>query len=71
MDLRLPDMDGAAATAQLARAKPTSAIPVVALSSLALEDESEWLRQFGFAGSIEKPIDVAEFPAQVRSFCRG
>ncbi len=70
MDLRLPDMDGSDAARRLANEVRTSAIPVVALSSLALEGNDASLRGAGFAGYLEKPIDVQAFPDQVRSYCR-
>ena len=71
MDLRLPDMDGADAARKLANRPRTSAIPVVALSALALEGDVVWLLANGFAGHLEKPIDVEEFPRQVRQYCSG
>jgi len=64
MDIRLPDMDGTEAARRLAEASRTSAIPVVALTSLQLEQIA------GFAGYLEKPIDVEVFAEQVRSYCR-
>lgn len=70
MDLRLPDMDGTEAARRLGEAERTGSIPVVALSSLPLAGGGDWLAAAGFAGYVEKPIDVAEFPAQVRRFCR-
>jgi two-component system cell cycle response regulator DivK len=70
MDLRLPDMDGTDAAGMLARRSRTASIPVVALTSLTLEDNAAWLRTAGFAGYLEKPIDIEEFPAQVRRYCR-
>ena len=70
MDLRLPDMDGMDAARRLAGSGRTASIPVVALTSLRLEDEASWLRTAGFAGSLVKPIDVDGFPAQVRRYCR-
>ena len=42
----------------------TAAIPVVALSAVALEEDTAWLADAGFAGYLEKPIDVDEFPAR-------
>ena len=71
MDLRLPDMDGADAARKLANGPRTSAIPVVALSALALEGGVAWLLSNGFAGHLEKPIDIQEFPHQVRRYCSG
>ena len=69
MDLRLPDMDGAEAARILADGPRTTAIPVVALSAVAFEGDTAWLTRAGFAGYLEKPIDVESFPHQVRRFC--
>jgi two-component system, cell cycle response regulator DivK len=65
LDLRLPDMDGVEVAREL------RGIPVVALSALRLSADVGELRAAGFAGYLEKPIDVAEFPDQVRSYCAG
>jgi len=69
MDIGLPDMDGTDAARVLAADPQTAQIPVVALTSLRIEDDAAWLEAAGFAGYLEKPISVAEFPAQVRSYC--
>jgi CheY-like chemotaxis protein len=69
MDLRLPDIDGAEAARRLGDDKRTAAIPVVALSALSLEGNDDWLQATGFAGWLEKPIQVATFAEQVRSYC--
>jgi two-component system, cell cycle response regulator DivK len=68
MDLRLPDMDGAEAARILADEPRTTAIPVVALSAVAFEGDTAWLARAGFVGYLEKPIDVENFPHQVRRF---
>ena len=65
MDVRLPDMDGTLAARRLGERSQTSGIPVVALTSLTLDDVA------GFAGYLAKPIDVEAFPEQVRGYCRG
>jgi two-component system cell cycle response regulator DivK len=70
MDVRLPDMDGTAAAALLEDDPRTAAIPVVALTSLAMKGDREALLAAGFDGYLEKPISVREFPDQVRGFCR-
>jgi two-component system cell cycle response regulator DivK len=70
MDIRLPDIDGTRAARILAEGARTAAIPVVALSSATFGEDTAWLAEAGFAGYLEKPIDIAEFPAQVRSYCR-
>ncbi len=46
----------------------TAGIPVVALTSLTANEKS--FREAGFDGYLEKPISVAEFPEQVRDYCR-
>ena len=68
MDIRLPDMDGADAARTLGADARTVRIPVVGLSALPLEG-GEWFLAAGFAGYLEKPISVGEFPDQVRSYC--
>ena len=71
LDLQLPDMDGTHAVRKLADEARTARIPVVALSSLPLEDGDDWFLAAGFAGYLGKPIRVVEFPDQVRAYCRG
>jgi two-component system, cell cycle response regulator DivK len=70
MDLGLPDMNGTDAARALADDERTAHIPVVALTSLRLEDGGERLRAAGFAGYLEKPISVRVFPEQVRRHVR-
>jgi len=70
MDIRLPDMSGTDALRQLKAAEATASIPVVALTSLAMKGDRERLLAEGFDGYLEKPIDVRQFPEQVRSHCR-
>jgi two-component system cell cycle response regulator DivK len=69
MDIRLPDMDGADAARALAGGVRTARIPVVALSALPLERDGDWFLAAGFAGFLEKPISIGEFPDQVRGYC--
>jgi two-component system, cell cycle response regulator DivK len=71
MDLRLPDMDGRDAARELAVEARTEAIPVVALTALSLGGSHAGLLDSGFAGYLEKPIDIEQFPHQVRRYCGG
>jgi two-component system cell cycle response regulator DivK len=71
MDIRLPDMDGTEAARQLKDDPRTLAIPVVALTSLAMKGDRDSLLAAGFDGYLEKPISVREFPDQIRSYCIG
>ena len=70
MDLRLPDIDGVEVARKLAGEPRTASIPVVALSSLPLAGGDDWLQAAGFAGYVEKPITVSEFPDEIRRYCR-
>ena len=70
MDIRLPDLDGAEVTRRLKEDPRTAGIPVIALTSLAMKGDREWLLASGFDGYLEKPISVGEFAEQVRRHCR-
>jgi CheY-like chemotaxis protein len=69
LDLGLPDMDGADAARRLRDEARTARIRLVALSAQPLEEYGDRLLEAGFDGVLEKPIDVAEFPDQVRRYC--
>jgi two-component system cell cycle response regulator DivK len=69
LDLGLPDMDGTDVACELRDGARTAHIPIVALSALPYVGYGDRLLAAGFAGYLEKPIDVGEFPAQVRSYC--
>lgn len=66
MDLRLPDLDGLEAARRLRADAATAHIPIVALSATRSEDAAAWVRGGSFDGYIQKPIDVQEFPNEVR-----
>ena len=71
LDLRLPDMNGVEVVRQLQDGGRTARIPVVAMSATSLREQGDWLETAGFAGSLDKPINVRTFPDQVRRFCTG
>jgi two-component system cell cycle response regulator DivK len=71
MDLRLPDMDGTHAARMLGDGVRTARIPVVALSAMPRERDADWFLGAGFAGYIEKPIEVGGFAERVRRYCAG
>jgi len=56
MDIQLPGMDGLEATAELKRSDATRAIPVVALTALAMKGDEERIRAAGCDGYIAKPL---------------
>ena len=68
LDLRLPDVDGLDVVRELRARERTASIVVVALTAVRTGDESEWLHEAGFAGWLEKPITVRDFPTQVRGY---
>lgn len=56
MDIQLPGMDGLAATGLLKRDDATRAIPVIALTALAMKGDEERIRAAGCDGYIAKPL---------------
>ena len=65
MDIQLPGMDGLEATALLKRDDATSAIPVIALTALAMKGDEERIRAAGCDGYIAKPLSYRDFLATV------
>jgi two-component system cell cycle response regulator DivK len=66
MDLQLPGIDGHEALARLRSDDATAAIPVVALTAFAMQQDRDRAAAEGFDGYLEKPINVRQFPQQVR-----
>jgi two-component system cell cycle response regulator DivK len=71
MDIQLPGMDGLEATAQLKRDDATRAIPVIALTALAMKGDEERIRAAGCDGYIAKPMRYQEFLATIASGLAG
>jgi two-component system cell cycle response regulator DivK len=65
MDIQLPGMDGLQATALLKRDESTRAIPVIALTALAMKGDEERIRAAGCDGYIAKPMRYQEFLAAI------
>ncbi|HUE96179.1 MAG TPA: response regulator [Longimicrobiaceae bacterium] len=65
MDIQLPGMDGLEATALLKGDTSTRAIPVIALTALAMKGDEERIRAAGCDGYIAKPLSYREFLATV------
>jgi two-component system cell cycle response regulator DivK len=65
MDIQLPGMDGLQATALLKQDDTTRAIPVIALTALAMKGDEERIRAAGCDGYIAKPMRYQEFLATV------
>src|ERR1700683_3706386 len=56
MDIQLPGMDGLQATIVLKLDETTRAIPVIALTALAMKGDEERMRSAGCAGYVAKTI---------------
>ena|ERR1019366_1301761 len=65
MDIQLPGMDGLQATALLKQDEATKAIPVIALTALAMKGDEERIRAAGCDGYIAKPMRYREFLATI------
>jgi two-component system cell cycle response regulator DivK len=65
MDIQLPRMDGLEAVSLLKADKATRAIPVIALTALAMKGDEERIRVAGCDGYIAKPMRYQEFLATV------
>ena len=65
MDIQLPGMDGLKATALLKQDELTRAIPVIALTALAMSGDEERIRAAGCDGYIAKPFAYREFLATI------
>lgn len=65
MDIQLPGMDGLEATGLLKSHTATRAIPVIALTALAMKGDEERIRAAGCDGYIAKPMRYQEFLATI------
>jgi CheY-like chemotaxis protein len=70
MDLQLPGMDGLKATQLILNDENLKEIPVLALTSYAMETEREKAQAAGCAGYITKPIDTRSFSKMITEYIR-
>ena len=70
MDIQMPVMDGFEATKIFKADAETRNIPVVALTSYAMKEDDEKIREAGCDGYITKPIDTKEFLKKVAEYLR-
>ena len=71
MDIRLPYEDGYQALRKLRNSETLRAVPVVAVTAYASEEQMNRARSAGFDGFIGKPLDADRFPDQVRRVLQG
>ena len=65
MDIQLPGIDGLEAIGLLKADHATRAIPVLALTALAMKGDEERIRAAGCEGYIAKPIRYQQFLAAI------
>ena len=70
MDIQLPQVDGLVLTRRV-RADPVyRELVIVAFTAYAMKGDEERMLAGGCDGYLSKPIEVARFAAQVRSFLK-
>ena len=65
MDIQLPGMDGLEATALLKKDETTRAIPVIALTALAMKGDEERILAAGCDGYVAKPLAYGDLLAAI------
>jgi two-component system cell cycle response regulator DivK len=68
MDIQLPGIDGIVAMTKIRADERTKHIPTVALTASVMSGDRERFDEAGFDGFIAKPIEVKNFPDQVRGY---
>ncbi len=68
MDVQMPGMDGLTLTRRLKGDARTAAIPVVALTALAMMGDRERTLEAGCSGYISKPINTRTFASEVSKY---
>ena len=71
MDLQLPGMDGLSATKFLKADPVLQKIPIVALTSHAMEGDDKRALAAGCNGYMPKPIDTRNFLATIGQYLQG
>ncbi len=71
MDIRLPYEDGYGALKKIRSAEHLKAIPIVAVTAEASEEQMRKARESGFDGFLGKPLDPDRFPEQIRRILSG
>jgi two-component system cell cycle response regulator DivK len=71
MDIRLPYEDGYGALKKIRASEHLKAIPIVAVTAEASEEQLNKARAAGFDGFLGKPLDPDRFPEQIRRILNG
>jgi two-component system cell cycle response regulator DivK len=65
MDIQLPGIDGLTATSLLKQASVTAAIPIIALTAMAMKDDQEKAEAAGCDAYVAKPLRYLELYAVI------
>ncbi|MBZ8132462.1 response regulator [Afifella sp. IM 167] len=68
MDIQLPEISGLEVTRIIKQDDGLKHIPVIAVTAFAMKGDEERIRQGGCEGYLSKPISVASFIENVRSY---
>ena len=68
MDIQLPDLDGYEAIKRIRASKVGYDVPIIALTSHAMDGDEEKALRAGFTGYLTKPIDPATFPQVIEKY---
>jgi signal transduction histidine kinase len=71
MDINISGLDGYEVTTRLRTIDDLQLVPIVAVTATTLQGDRERALIAGCTGYISKPINVDQFPDQVRSFLQG
>ena len=66
MDIQLPGLDGLTATKMIKQDPLIKYIPVIAVTSFAMESDGKKAMEAGCVGHISKPIDTRRFAHEVK-----
>ncbi len=70
MDVQLPGIGGVEALRRLRADTATAAIPVAAVTALAMKEDRDRCLAAGFDDYLEKPVDVRSLPERVGRLVR-
>jgi two-component system cell cycle response regulator DivK len=65
LDIQMPEMDGYEVVTVLKHDPDVAAIPVIGVSSFAMQGDRERALKSGFSGYIEKPVDPELFASEI------
>ena len=71
MDIRLPYEDGYGALKKIRASERLKAIPIIAVTAEASQEQMNKARASGFDGFLGKPLDPDRFPDQIRRILSG